>query len=124
MAHRDAGALVSGAKPPRYTRESVEAALTSLADRIRRVNDDHGAGFTIEEAVVFGDILSDKARVQAANVGIRLTLRKEEPETTAAKHVAVFFKELRGKSALPCYSTVTDRPKLRLAGVKHIAHFI
>jgi hypothetical protein len=96
----DAGALVSGTKPARYTRESVEAALISLIDRIRAVNDDRGAGFTIDEAVAFGDILSDKPRVQSANVGVRLTPREDEPETVAAKHIAGFLKELRGKSAL------------------------
>jgi hypothetical protein len=78
----------------------VEAALTSLADRIRSANDDQGAGFTVDEAVVFGDILFDKARAQAVNVGIRLTPHKDESQGAAAKHVAGFLKELRGKSAL------------------------
>jgi hypothetical protein len=96
----DAGALVSRSKPARYTRASVEAALEALGDRIRRVNEDPTSPFTIEEAVVFGDVLSAKAKIQPANVGVRLKALKEEPETTATKHVARFLKELRGKSAL------------------------
>src|SRR6266851_3671765 len=33
-----AGESVSGAKPPRYTRESVEQAVESLKERIKQVN--------------------------------------------------------------------------------------
>lgn len=69
-------------------------------DRIRASNEDPNSPFSVDEAVVFGDILSDKARLQSANVGIRLTSRKEEPEITAAKHAASLLRQLRGKSAL------------------------
>lgn len=96
----DAGALVSGVKPARCTRASIDRALETLAQRIHVVNHDPNSPFIVDEAVAFGDILSDKARLQPANVGIRLTRRKEEPAIAAAKHVGSFLRELRGKSAL------------------------
>jgi len=56
---------VSGAKPPRFTRESVEQAVESLRERIKQVNRDSKATFKITDAVAFGDFLSDRPRVQA-----------------------------------------------------------
>jgi hypothetical protein len=44
--------------------------------------------FAVDEAVVFGDILSDKARLQPANVDVRLQSGKEEPAIATAKHAA------------------------------------
>ena len=58
---------MSGAKPPRFTRESVEQAVESLRERIGQVNKDQRATFRITDAVAFGDfLLSDRPRVQAA----------------------------------------------------------
>ena len=59
----DQGDLVSGTKPPRFTRRSVEQALGELRDRIRGVNDGPNAPYTISDAVAFGDFLWDAARV-------------------------------------------------------------
>jgi hypothetical protein len=97
------GDLVSGAKTPRFTREAVEQGLSALRDRIQGINQDTNAPYRVTEAVAFGDFLSDRARLQAADVGIRLAPRKSgKNETeTAREHAAeeAFLKELRGKTA-------------------------
>jgi hypothetical protein len=97
------GDLVSGAKPPRFTRQSVEDALTALRGRIKAVNEDSNAAYTITEAVAFGDVLGDAARVQAADIGIRLERKADAQSTGSAKEHAAelaFLKQLRGKTAL------------------------
>jgi hypothetical protein len=97
------GDLVSGAKPPRFTRQSVEDALAGLRNRINAVNEDPNAGYRITEAVAFGDFLGDAARVQAADVGIRLERKADAQSTASAKEHAAelaFLKQLRGKTAL------------------------
>ena len=70
-----AGEIVSGSKFPRCSRETVERSLESFADHLKRVNEDTSAEYKIAEAVAFGDFLSGRARVQAADVGIRLEPR-------------------------------------------------
>ncbi len=96
------GDLVSGAKTPGFTRQSVEKALDLLRDRIKAVNDDPNADYKITDAVAFGDFLTDAARVQAAEVGIRLTRKNEQLTGSAKAHRGeiAFLKQLRGKSAL------------------------
>jgi hypothetical protein len=104
------GETVAGAKPPRFDRETVEAALTSLIRRIEDTNNDHAAKFKITRAVAFGDFLAkDRARVQAAEVGIELARKTRElpPEEINVLHSAVeareeqnFLRQLRGRSAL------------------------
>jgi Carbohydrate-binding module 48 (Isoamylase N-terminal domain)/Alpha amylase, catalytic domain len=97
------GDVVSGAKAPRFTRQSVEKALDELKERIKAVNEDPNADYKIMDAVVFGDFLGDAARVQAAEVGVRLTPKKDEPLTASAKaHRAevASLKRLRGRTAL------------------------
>ena len=70
------GETVSGAKQPRFDRESVERALDSLRERIRQANKDAKSPFKISGAVAFGDFLvKGRARVQAADVGIQLARR-------------------------------------------------
>jgi DNA-binding transcriptional MocR family regulator len=100
-----AGESVSGAKPPRFTRESVEQAVASLKERIKQVNKDSQAAFRITVAVAFGDfLLSDRARVQAAEVGIALALRDEAAgegrSASAARLERQFLRQIRGKTAL------------------------
>jgi hypothetical protein len=97
------GDLVSGAKAPRFTRQSMENALAGLRDRIKAVNDDSDAPYRITEAVAFGDFLGDAQRVQAADVGIRLVPRTQGQSIASAKEQAAeinFLKQLRGKTAL------------------------
>jgi DNA-binding transcriptional regulator YhcF (GntR family) len=99
-----AGEIVSGSKFPKYSRESVESSLDSFADHLKRVNQDSSAEYKIADAIAFGDLLSGRVRVQAADIGIRL-----EPRNPAAHHPhwagererqEVFLKQLRGKTPL------------------------
>jgi DNA-binding transcriptional regulator YhcF (GntR family) len=98
------GEIVSGSKLPRYSRETVERSLASFADHLKRVNQDASSEYKIADAVAFGDFLSGRARVQAADVGIRL-----EPRNRAAHHPhwaserdrqQDFLKQLRGRTPL------------------------
>lgn len=108
-----AGETVAGAKPPRFTRESVEQALAALKERIQQTNKDRQSPFRIAEAVVFGDfLLPDRARVQSADVGIRLLRREDSPRRNSAASAPAeprsatdaqaernFLRQLRAKSA-------------------------
>lgn len=68
-----AGETIAGAKPPRFTRERVEEALAALEVRIQQKNKDPESPFRVTSAIAFGDfLLPDRARVQAADVGIAL----------------------------------------------------
>jgi len=100
-----AGESVSRAMPPRLTRESVEQAVESLKGRIRDVNKESKGVFRITEAVAFGDfLLSDRPRVQPADVGIGLVRRGvaagEFQTASDARTEGVFLRQLRGKTAL------------------------
>ncbi len=100
-----AGESVSGAKPPRFTRESVEQAVESLRKRIKQVNNDSKAAFRIIDAVAFGDfLLSDRPRVQATDVGMGLTPRgeaaSEARSASAARLERQFLRHVRGRTAL------------------------
>jgi len=99
-----AGESVSGSKFPKYSRPRVERSLDSFADHLKRVNQDSSAEYKVVDAVAFGDFLSGRARVQAAEVGIRL-----EPRNLAAHHShwagererqETFLKHLKGKTPL------------------------
>jgi len=99
-----AGESVSDSKSPRYSRETIEQSLASFADHLKRVNEDSSADYKIAEAVAFGDFLSARVRVQAADIGIRL-----EPRNPAAHHPhwageqdrqEAFLKQLRGRTSL------------------------
>ena len=67
------------------------------------MNEDRAARYRITEAVAFGDFLRDAARVQAADIGIRLQPRSDANSIASAKECAAelaFLKQLRGKTAL------------------------
>src|SRR5438309_7009877 len=98
------GEIVSGSKFPRYSRQAVERSLDSFADHLKRANEDSTGDYKIGEVVAFGDFLSGRARVQAADVGIRL-----EPRNPVAHHPhwageqdrqEAFLKQLRGRTPL------------------------
>jgi hypothetical protein len=115
------GILVSGAKPPRFTRKSVEEALENLRHRIQAVNDDEKAAYRIADAVAFGDFLDNATRVQAAEVGIRLVRRSEDAAIRSAKEHSAeleFLNQLRAKSALlqivPYESWMSERSHVQL----------
>jgi hypothetical protein len=112
------GETVSGAKTPRYDRETVEAALTSLKERIDNTNKDRAAKFQITRAVAFGDFLGeDRARVQAADVGIELSRRdhNRHADTASVGRSAAdareeqwFLREIRGRSTLIDLKSYSD----------------
>jgi hypothetical protein len=103
-----AGEVVAGSKTPRFSRESVAEALDALRGRIAALNKDRKTEFRVTEAVAFQDFLgglvSEGARVQAADVGIALVRREPEgrdpnsvPEQRAQRAV---LQGLRGRSAM------------------------
>lgn len=111
-----AGESVAGAKLPRLSRDIVETALVGLKSRITEINKDRSAPFRIDAAVAFGDfLLPDRAKVQAADVGIRLVSREpatEQRSATTAKREQAFLKQLRGKTqalALRSYAAWMSR---------------
>ncbi len=91
------GEQVSGAKAPRFTRESVEEALDALRERIAAINKDAKSAFTIAEAVAFGDFLDKRSRAQAADVGVRLERRGQGGSETTERE---FLRQLRNKSQM------------------------
>ena len=105
-----AGDSVSGAKTPRFSRESIEQSLAELRSRIQQNNKNRQAPFRITHALAFGDfLLRDRARVQSADVGVSVVRRQDSPrrdDSTNATHSASeaqaerkFLRELRAKSA-------------------------
>ena len=113
-----AGETVSGAKPPRFSRESVEQTLAALKNRIKLSNNDPHAPFRITDAVAFGDfLLPDRARVQSADVGIRLVRRgassSELRSASDAQAERKFLRHLRAKSALLALRPHADWMRLR-----------
>src|SRR5262249_48950134 len=89
------------ARAPRFGRDRVEEALRLLKDRITDVNKDKNSAYKIADAVAFGDfLLQDRAKVQSADVGLRLLPRGEVSELRSASDAraeAKFLKDLRGK---------------------------
>jgi hypothetical protein len=98
------GESVSGSKSPRFTRESVDKALSDLSERIRDTNSDPNALYRITDAVAFGDFLADPPRVQSTDVGIGLISRDDDPQPPKSARdktgESTFLKELRGKGSL------------------------
>jgi hypothetical protein len=116
-----AGEDVSGARPPRFSPEKVEAALAELRERIKATNQNSKSPYKIIEAVAFGDFLQQKPRVQPAEVGIRLEARKaKRGESLAKQHAAerAFLRQLREKAAtvnlLPYAEWMSARTHWRL----------
>jgi len=99
-----AGESVSGSKAPRYSPETVEQSLASFADHLKRVNEDSSAEYKVINAVAFGDFLSGRARVQAADIGIMLEPRnpiEHHPHWAGEQdRQEAFLKQLRGRTPL------------------------
>jgi len=70
------GEAVAGAKSPRYARASVEQALDALKARMDDMNRHATQEYQVTNAVAFGDFLSERPQVQAADVGVQLAPRK------------------------------------------------
>lgn len=91
-----AGESVSESVAPHYKKEAVESALGALQDRIRKLNADRSAAVSVVNAVAYGDFLSGRARVQAADVGIELKTRGTQNAAPAKQ----LLTSLRAKSPL------------------------
>jgi hypothetical protein len=91
------GEIVSRSTLPRLSRESVEQALATLTDHLAAINRDPRAEFKINKAVAFGDFLSDRPKVQAADVGIELRRRNPAGAHDQTSEPA-FLKQLAPKS--------------------------
>jgi hypothetical protein len=102
--------------------KGVQDALAVLRDRIKVTNADPDAPYRIIDAVAFGDFMSDAARAQAAEVGIRLAPKSDRSATSSAKQHAAeleFLKTASRKTALlhviPYEKWMSSRFHLRLA---------
>ncbi len=112
------GEAVSGAKPPRFDRTGVEGALASLRERIKQRNKDAKGLFKVTTAVAFGDFLvKDRARVQAADVGIELSRRGDRlgdfQSASGAREERAVLRELRTRTALLLLKPYADWMKSR-----------
>ena len=112
------GETVSGAKPPRFDRTSVEGALASLRERIKQMNKDAKSLFKVTTAVAFGDFLvKDRARVKAADVGIELSRRGDRlgdfQSASSAREERAVLRELRTRTALLLLKPYADWMKSR-----------
>jgi hypothetical protein len=112
------GETVSGAKPPCFDRESVEGALGLLQERIKEANRDPKGAFKIIGAVAFGDfLLKNRARVQAADVGVQLSRRGDSGSdlhsASGAREELSFLRQLRGRAALLVLRLYADWMKNR-----------
>jgi DNA-binding transcriptional regulator YhcF (GntR family) len=96
------GEIVSGSKFPRFKRQSVEQALKKLEEKISETNRDHTQPFKIVKAAAFGDFLSGRPQVQAADVGIQLERRESGTPNmrTSLKEERTFLQRLRPKGTL------------------------
>ncbi len=91
--------VVSGAKPPRFTRSSVEKAISALLDRVRAWNAAHRSGINVARVIVFGDYLSDRDRLQAAEIGVEFA-HGGEPGAEEHETEQQAIKELKARSAM------------------------
>ena len=89
-----AGESVCGSKQPQLKRERVDAALSTLSDRIAAINKDSQAEFRITKAVAFGDFLTGRANCQSADVGIQLAARKVTGDDNGSR----FLKQLGARN--------------------------
>lgn len=91
------GEDVSGSKPPRFTRERVAQALEDLRRRVAEINRDSKAPYKITKAVAFGDFLSDRPRVQSAEVAISLERRGSGADDAGERD---FLRQLHTKGGV------------------------
>jgi hypothetical protein len=93
------GEAVSGSKLPRMKRARVEEALSTITERIEAINRDPRAKFSIRKAVAFGDLLSKRVQVQAADVGVMLTRRTPlSGNEDNNEEERAFLKQLQAKN--------------------------
>ena len=112
-----AGNIVSGGKPARFNRESVLEALNELRRRAEQMNADPASAYRVTDLIAFGDFLSDRAKVQAADVGVGL--RPKQPDqadpATAVEHKRKehVLADLKTKSPMLQLHLVEDQMQKR-----------
>jgi len=105
-----AGESVSKSKKPQFSSESIKQVLETLEERIEAINRDKRSEFKVTKAVAFGDFLSGRTQVQAADVGVELSRRdlmSGNADDIEEKRQAL-MNDLRRKSRL--FSVQTYRP--------------
>jgi hypothetical protein len=105
-----AGESISKSKKPLFSLASVTGALDTLKERIEALNRDKRSEFKITKAVAFGDFLTARTQVQAADVGVELSRRDPlsgNPDEVEEKRRA-FLNDLRRKNRL--FGVQTYRP--------------
>lgn len=120
-----AGEDVSKSKPPRFTPERIEEAVAELRRNIVASNRDSRSRYQIAVAVAFGEFLSGRARVQAAEVGIQLVRKQSNGSgaDSAEEHKSqnLFLKNLKPKGSVldvrPYENWMSDRTHLNLLTV-------
>jgi len=97
-----AGESISKSKKPQFSLASVTKAMATLKERIAALNRDKRSEFEITKAVAFGDFLTGRPQVQAADVGVELSRRDPLAGNSgeAEKTRRAFMDDLRRKSRL------------------------
>jgi hypothetical protein len=96
-----AGEQLSGSVTPRFEKAAIDRALGALNERVRSLNKDSGAEFTVTRALAFGDFLGQGSRVQAAQVALQLKPRTEPGSALALRRAEEkLFTALRGRSPM------------------------
>ena len=104
-----AGESVSKSKKAQFSPESINNALETLKERIEAINRDKRSEFKITNAVAFGDFLTGRAQVQAAEVGVQLMRRELSGDQHDSDRKRMeFMNSLRRKSRL--FTIGTYRP--------------
>ena len=115
-----AGESVSNSKKPQFSSESVTQALNTLKERIEAVNRDKRSEFKVTKAVAFGDFLTGRAQVQAADVGVEFSRRdlSGNPDEMESKRQE-FMNGLKRKSRL--FTVQTYRPWMSLRSHRNLS---
>lgn len=95
-----AGETISQSKKPQFSAASVIKAIDTLKERIEAVNRDKRAKYRIAKAVAFGDFLSGRLEVQAADVGVELSPNVFGNQEELEQLRLTMMAELRRKSRL------------------------
>lgn len=95
-----AGESVAHSKEPKLSLQKVKEALADLKERIAETNRDKRSEFRVVRATAFGDFLSGRAKVQAADVGVEIELRgsAHDDDSSADHKKQEIMNALRGKS--------------------------
>jgi hypothetical protein len=94
----EVGNTVSGARPPRLTREKAEELLTDIGDRAAEINLKDEFPVRIVRIGAFGGIMTKHDRIQDIDLIVQLERKPNKEVTEADRRTAL--KSLRGRSAV------------------------